>query len=399
MPYLGDFMGFFFKRKPKKRRVDEAFSSVYEQIRHIENWDDPKKLEHYILDSCEQIISHTKEIQAQKAEVSVVNSYLEDIKTLEGISQEKQRSIREAASQIVSLKKAKNQYLAMESKLSEEQYILMEQEESTMHTTIRRMLEHERYQDQVRREKIMLEGQKSQWAIEQDRVAHGRKLMRRVSTFFLSTYAVFLGLLVLIRVFSNFDLTNAFLVLFCLGAVGAILMYLKMLSMNTNMKKARYNYNQTIGLLNIVTMKYVHVTKSVDYTKDKFKVHNSTELNYLWEQYLEEVRRKELFIRNNDDLEFFHGRLMRLLGTLELNDRKVWLTQVEALINPEEMENVRQSLEERRARILEHIKENRAIVKSERDEIDNLMAEHQHYLPEIVEIIKSVDKICNLESR
>ncbi len=391
-------MGVFFKRKPKKRKVDEAFSKVYQQISRIEDWDDPKKLEHYILDSCEQIISLTKEIQAQKAEYGVVSSYIEDIDTIESLPLEKQRSIREAASNIISLNKAKDQYLAMESKLTEEQFILIEQEEATMHTTIRRMLEHERYQDQVRREKIMLEGQKSQWAIEQDEVARGRKLLRRISTMLLVLYGITLGFLTLIKAFSNFDLTNAFLALFCVGALGAFVLYFKMLAMNKTMRKARYNYNQTIGLLNVVTMKYVHVTKSVDYTKDKFHVHNSTELNYLWEQYLEEVRRKELYIRNNDDLEFFHGRLMRLLGGLELNDRKVWLTQVEALINPDEMNAVRQSLEERCQRILNHINENRAIVKSERDEIDNLMAEHQHYLPEIVEIIKSVDKICALES-
>ena len=40
------------------------------------------------------------------------------------------------------------------------------------------------------------------------------------------------------------------------------------------------------------------------------------------------------------------------------------------------------------------MEENTKAVKSERDEIDNLMREHHYYVPEIMEIIDSVDKIC-----
>ncbi len=391
-------MGFFFKRKNKKRKVDDAFSKVYRQLHTIEAWDDPKKLEHYILDSCEQIIGLTKELEAEKAEYRIVSAYLEDIKTIESLPEEKRRTIREVATNIVNLNKAKEQFLATESRLTDDQFFLMEAEEAEIPGTIRRMLEHERYQEQVRREKLSLEGQKSQWAIEQEEVVRGRRMLRRVSTLLLMLYSAMLALLVLIKVFSNFDLTNAFLVLFSVGAVGAFALYFKMLAMNKTMRISRHRYNQTVELLNVVTMKFANVTKSVDYTKDKFKVHSSTELNYLWEQYLEEVRRKEQFIRNNDDLEYFHGRLMRLLGNIELHDRKVWLTQVEALTNPEDMAAVRDGLMERRSRIATHVKESREIIRSERNEIDNLMAEHQHYVPEIVEIIKSVDKICSLNT-
>ena len=48
----------------------------------------------------------------------------------------------------------------------------------------------------------------------------------------------------------------------------------------------------------------------------------------------------------------------------------------------------------RRKKIRDRIEDHRRIVQEERDEIDRLMTEHEHYLPEIQEIIKSVDKLC-----
>jgi hypothetical protein len=35
-------------------------------------------------------------------------------------------------------------------------------------------------------------------------------------------------------------------------------------------------------------------------------------------------------------------------------------------------------------------------VKLERDEIDRIMQEHSFYVPEIIEIIQSVDRLCGL---
>ncbi len=66
-------MLFFGKKRKKEQEIDEAFAKVYQEIETIDNWNDPKKLEHYILDSCEQIIALTKEIEEEKAENTVLS--------------------------------------------------------------------------------------------------------------------------------------------------------------------------------------------------------------------------------------------------------------------------------------------------------------------------------------
>ena len=156
-------MLFFGKRRKKEQKIDEAFEKVYQEIETIENWDDPKKLEHYILDSCEQIIGITKEIEGERAEYRIVTAYLTDIQSLEKLPEEQAKELKEVAANIVELNNARTNYLNSSHNITEEQFMGMEQEEEDMPLTLRRMLEHERYQAAVKKDKNILEAQKSQW--------------------------------------------------------------------------------------------------------------------------------------------------------------------------------------------------------------------------------------------
>lgn len=392
-------MLFFGKKRKKEQEIDEAFAKVYQEIETIDNWNDPKKLEHYILDSCEQIIALTKEIEGEKTEYRIVTSYLTDIQTIEGLPEEMRQSIREAATNIEQLNAARQAYEKATYQISEEQFMLMEQEEDDIPQTIHRLLDNERYQDKVRRDKNILEAQKNQWEIEREAITGERKILKRASVLLFLLYATLLILLFVLQFMAKMDLTVAFLVLFFVGALGGAMIYFRSLYLQKQMRQATRNENQAISLLNVVCMKYVNVTKAVEYTKDKFGIHNSTELNYVWEQYTSAVREKEKFLRNNDDLEYFNGRLIRLLQRIDLYDRKIWLTQTKALIDDQEMVEIKHNLVKRRQKIRAHMEENRKIVQSERNEIDRLMAEHEHYVPEIIEIISSVDKLCGLDDK
>lgn len=392
-------MLFFGKKRKKEQEIDEAFAKVYQEIETIDNWNDPKKLEHYILDSCEQIIALTKEIEGEKTEYRIVTSYLTDIQTIEGLPEEMRQSIREAATNIEQLNAARQAYEKTSYHISEEQFMLMEQEEDDIPQTIHRLLDNERYQDKVRRDKNILEAQKNQWEIEREAITGERKILKRASVLLFLLYATLLILLFVLQFMAKMELTVAFLVLFFVGALGGAIIYFRSLYLQKQMRQATRNENQAISLLNVVCMKYVNVTKAVEYTKDKFGIHNSTELNYVWEQYTSAVREKEKFLRNNDDLEYFNGRLIRLLQRIDLYDRKIWLTQTKALIDDQEMVEIKHNLVKRRQKIRAHMEENRKIVQSERNEIDRLMTEHEHYVPEIIEIISSVDKLCGLDEK
>ena len=149
---------------------------------------------------------------------------------------------------------------------------------------------------------------------------------------------------------------------------------------------------------NVERMKYVNVTNSVEYSKDRYFVKTSAELQYVWEQYQDKLRDQQRYIQNNEDLEFYNSKLERILGEIGLADDKIWLNQVNALVDKQDMSECRHRLVMRRKKIRDRLDDHRRIVQEERDEIDRLMINHEHYLPEIQEIIKSVDKLCGTSS-
>ena len=67
-----DLLGKFKKKKEPaegKKDIDAAFDKVMTEIRRIDDWENPQRLQHYILDSCEQIIATTKTVGRYKTEV------------------------------------------------------------------------------------------------------------------------------------------------------------------------------------------------------------------------------------------------------------------------------------------------------------------------------------------
>ncbi len=391
-------MGIFASKKKKKEiraaKIDDAFNRVYTQIEGIDNWEDPKKLEHYILDSCEQIIASTKAMERQKMEYRIVTRYLNDIKAIENLPKETAKDLRNTASKICELEQNLLEARAIERNITPEQFEVISDDEDDMPDIIRRFSDDEIYQAKLKRNLSYLEGEKSRWEIEREELQAQNKLFKRMSMVVMVAFLTFIILLLVMYQAAQIDISIwVFIVLF-VCAVSGFAIFLRQNVISKENKVAIIHLNQAISMLNVERMKYVNVTNSVEYTKDKYQVRSAAELQYVWEQYQDKVRDQQRYIQNNDDLEFYNDKLERILGSIGLADDKIWLNQVNALIDRQDMSDCRHRLVVRRKKIRDRLEDHRKIVQEERDEIDRLMTRHEHYLPEIQEIIKSVDKLC-----
>ncbi|MCR5546200.1 MAG: hypothetical protein K6F30_06950 [Lachnospiraceae bacterium] len=388
---------FFKKKQNKKEQLDLSFEKVVSEIQKIEDWDNPKKIEHYILDSCEHIIATTKEIESLKAEYRVLTSYLEDIDKLRKLPKKEFGEISLVAKNIEDLEKSQKLFKSTEPKLNEETFVLMSENEDQIPDTILRMQSNEKYQATVEKNMKMLEAEKSEYEIERNEILHSNKLIRRLSVLILIAFASFLVLAFALKSSVEMDIGMFLVTILFIGALGVFIIFLihsKNISRNRVLVR---EINKNISLLNVVRMKYANVTKALEFEKERYNVTNSYELNYIWEAYLDMVRAQEQFIQDNDDFEYFSKRLMRMLKKLELYDEKIWLNQISALVHSDVMNEVNHDLVKRRQKIRDQIAENTKSVKSERDEIDRLMKIHNYYVPEILEIITSVDRLCGLK--
>ncbi len=395
-------MGFFSSRKKKKElraaKIDDAFNRVYSQIEGIDSWEDPKKLEHYILDSCEQIIASTKAMERQKMEYRIVTRYLNDIKAIENLPKEKAKELRNTASRICELENNLVNARAIQRNITDEQYEVISDDEADMPEIINRFASDEIYQAKLKRNLAYLEGEKSRWEIEREELQGQIKLFRKMAVAILASFMTLLILLLAMYNAAQTDISIwVFIVLF-ICAVSGFIVFVRQNTIARDNKVAIVHLNQAISMLNVERMKYVNVTNSVEYSKDRYFVKTSAELQYVWEQYQDKLRDQQRYIQNNEDLEFYSSKLERLLGEIGLADDKIWLNQVNALVDRQDMSECRHRLVMRRKKIRDRLDDHRRIVQEERDEIDRLMINHEHYLPEIQEIIKSVDKLCGTSS-
>ena len=395
-------MGFFSSKKKKKEiraaKIDDAFNRVYTQIEGMGSVDDPKKLERYILDSCEQIIASTKAMERQKMEYRIVTRYLNDIKAIENLPKEKAKDLRSTASKIVELEENLVNARAIKRNITDEQYEVIADDEDDMPEIINRFTADEIYQAKLKRNLSYLEGEKSRWEIEREELQYQVKLFKRMAIAIMVSFMTLIILLVTMSSATDVDISLWIFAVLFVCAVSGFLVFLRQNKIAREKKYAIIHLNQAISMLNVERMKYVNVTNSVEYSKDKYSVNNAAELQYVWEQYQDKVRDQIRYMENNEDLEFYSNKLTNLLGSIGLADEKIWINQINALIDRQDMADCRHRLVTRRKKIRERLDDHRRIVQEERDEIDRLMMSHEHYLPEIQEIIKSVDKLCGTSS-
>lgn len=388
-------MMFGFKKK-KKNNLDLAFDKTFEEINKLDSWNDPKKLERYILDSSEQIVSTTKEIESEKKEYRVVNNYLKDIEILENLTQEEKDELTGLASTLVELTKARVGFENREARISEKNYTLMEENEDSIPATIDRLIQNEIYQDSLSKDMRHLEGEKSAIEIDRDSMKKIIRFQSIVSIAFLISCLIISGTLFLYQYYTGTDLKwLQIIVLLFTATVFTIIFMRDSYIKRKNRSSLRY-LNRIIPMLNAIKMKYVNITSAVNYVYSNYDIDSSKELEYLWNNYQNEKRDRELYNRNNMDIEVCNDRVMGFLNKKKLYDPKVWRFQALALVRQEEMVEVKQRLIQRRQKIKDQIDSNMNSVKLERDEIDRIMKEHNFYVPEIIEIIQSVDRLCGL---
>lgn len=385
---------FFFKRKKKNKEIklEENLEEIREHIA-ITEIDKPEMVESYAIDCCEHMVEVSKELEDQKAEYRVVTSYLNDIERLENLPESEKKEIADTAQNVVQLNQARDEFLNTSKKISDAQFAQMQQEEKEIPNAIKRLKENEAYQMSVKRDMTFLDGKKHQWTYHKEEKKREKKLLKNASYALAGTFAVAAILLFTIQVGFEANVGVAWTVLvFAVAGVGAYISW-KMQDCVFEIKQSEVNINGAITLLNKVKLKYVNITNAVDYSCEKYHVKNSNELNYIWEQYLEAVKEKERYSRTNEDLEYFNGKLIRILKKYQLYDAKVWIYQAQALVDKKEMVEVKHNLLVRRQKLRGRIEYNIEHLRAQKAEIEKMTGKMGKHAGKIKQIIDAIERM------
>lgn len=383
----------FFKKKKRDKSFEKKFEEFNTTVLTDKDIKNTGKLEQYVVEHLEQMIEISKEMEEGKTEYRLVTSYLSDIQILEKLPEEDRRNIEEVAVNVVQLNAARTEFLNSAKKLSDAQFTQLEQEEKNIPAAAKRLSSNEIYQDTLQRDLKYLDREKSEWMLHKEYLGHQQKGLKNLLYIMIGIAATVAVLFGILQFALEMDLYYAWMILVFVTAVSICAIFLKIQNNSTEITAAERNANRAIVLSNKVKIKYVNIKNAIDYACEKYHVRDSAQLNQYWGYYLEAVKEKEKYERTNDDLEYFNGRLVRMLKNYQLYDSQIWIGQAVALTNPKEMVEIKHDLVNRRQKLREKIDYNTGILKQLRIETEQVMDRVGEVKPQIQEIINAIEKL------
>ena len=403
MSILGNFFDKLFGRKSRKERIKEHLETQaqYEALEDIEDDDDfvhsvslkdSESIKTYLVKLCEQIIDISKEMGDIRQEYKKVTLLLTDVQVVEGLEGEQKKILQDVATNVSNLTKVRNQCLNSEHKLSDEAFRQIQEIEDEMPAIIRRYMDNEKYLDTIRRDLNRLAGEKIEWSVLRHERQEEQDHLRKIAMIIFSGFGVVAVLVGVLSVLLHWELLPL-LVVALLATIAAVYIIIRMQDCAKDIKKCDINQNYTIALENRVKIKYVNIRNAVDYTSHRFNVVNSKELTHNYEQYIEICKEREKFKQTNEELEYYHGRLLAILKNMSLHDPRVWIGNADAIINPKEMVEVKHELFSRRQKIREQIDYNLGEISKIRQEIEGYSEFMGSSAPQIRAIIQKVEDL------
>lgn len=384
---------FFFKRKKKEKTLEKKFDEINREVLSERDKKDPTKVEKFVIERLEQVLEAQREVEEQKAEYKIITSYLNDIHTIEELPEEEHDKISDMAQNIVSLTQSRNEFIHAEKKISDAQYIQMQQEEDNIPNAIKRLKKNEELLDKIKKDMKYLDREKEEWFFYKDSLKHQRKSLQNILYVIVGIIMSVAVLFLLMQFVFKLPMKMAWWIFIFLCVLVISYIYIKMLNSESEYKRAENNANRAIVLQNKVKIRYVNVANAVDYAHEKYHVLSAGELNRIWEAYLEAIKEREKFEKNSDDLEYFSARLIRELKKYRLYDAKVWVPQALALVDHKEMVEITHNLVTRRQKLRNRMEYSMNVIKTQREDVDKLMCDVKVLKPEIQEIIASIDTL------
>ena len=113
----------------------------------------------------------------------------------------------------------------------------------------------------------------------------------------------------------------------------------------------------------------------------------------LWEKYQQEVEERERFRKTELELDKNEKELLSILRRYNLYDTDIWLDQTKALLDHNEMVEIRHNLFLRRQSLRRRMDYNREVVAAKaKEEVSDLAHSYPRYASEIMAMVDEYDK-------
>ena len=338
--------------KDKKQRID-YIQRLYEGIQEAKNQN-------------EQI----------KKEYAEVTSHLKDIQLMDQALDEDKVVVLQTASAIDQL-----------MKFNDAQRQAMENFETIAADDVKKLKNFEDYQIKVKNDLHQLESEKQLLKSDKRDIINKQGTLRVVSKVLAGILLVFALLMLTIRLAFEVDVTVPVIATAAFAFLVLLVIMWEARANRTDMVITERKCNRAISLLNRVKIKYVNNTRTIDYMCMKYRVRNATELEFVYDQY---QRAKREWARKRESVYMLNEKkdiLVAELKKMGVKDAEIWCTQVQAIIEPKEMVEVRHDLNTRRQKLRSQIDYNTGIMQDFIGELERIRDIREEYAKDVEEVL------------
>ena len=368
------------KKKPQAESVRQAGLSG--------NIEDSAVRQAFYAECSEFIEEAVLQSEQAKNEYGLVTTYLSDVQKIEMLSGEGKAEVEAAAKSLLALEKEKERIRTKEPSISEAQKNFLALHEEEIPKTIQWLRGEEEHQREIEGKMKYLAGEKAAYQMEQEEFLDRNEFLKKLMIGISIGVVVFLVLFFYIGEQTGKDLRVPFL----LTVIAALLfaMYVVVTTRKNiyNMKVAEIKRNKVIVVENRIKLRYVNCTWGIEYAYEKYHTTGSMQLETMWKEYLRIRAEEEANRANERQQEVHRSAIIGELRRVGVVDTGIWVMQPQALIDKNEMVEVRHSLNVRRQKLREHIDYN--VKQKEKNEmaIVRFVKEHPEYADEVKDLIE-----------
>lgn len=387
----------FFKLFSRKKSHSEKIERIFEELENDQDYvgfsdfEESEYRQHFVFDKCDQMIECAHEMEIAKAEYDNITAYLMDIDLIENMPEVNRKIINNLAERIDLISKDRQEYKAYAAKLADPKYAGVRKYEEDFPLALERLRENEKYQAIVKHDINFIQGEKSAIAIQIEKAKSSNESMRKSAKIIPFIFIPCLIAAFFLKIQLGWDITLLLCGIILVAAIAASAILLKLQNNNEIIKKEYASLNHAIILLNKMKTKYVNATNAVEYAYEKYIVNSAYELEYLWNEYSSLKRERDKHNQTTGDIEYYSLKLSNELSRYDINYPDVWPNQAEALINPNEMVEIRHMLNQRRQKLRSRLEHNADMTEKLKMDILEAVAKNPEYSDEVLEMVKSID--------
>lgn len=343
----------------------------------------------FVLETLERMAEAAEKAEETKAEFDAVTSLLIDMEEIENLPSDVMVGIMDTAMKIENLEKQRRILFKDTNVIPEDRLLLIERLEDEIPDGIRKMKEAEKYRRLIKHDLKKLEAERASNRFRKRELRSVIGNSRGIAM--ICGFAMLLCFVILMFLHFSYgmNVSLGYLVAGGAGAITLTYIYIRYIEANQELKLLSKTINKLITLHNTVKIRYINNTNLLSYLYMKYDVEDSSDLEEIWQEYLDEVQARKKDERIRSDLEYLYDKLTSVLMHNNIKDPDIWTHQAIALYDQRERVEVRHALIARRQKLREQMEYNEELAKNEQMKIKVLARQYPQYSQEIAHMVNN----------